>query len=58
MTLRNPETGETIEVEEWKVSSYLIQGWVRVEDPPDGRVREPRRPKPLAPAGAVALEIE
>jgi hypothetical protein len=28
-----------------------------LEDPPDALVREPRRPRPFAPGGAVALEL-
>jgi hypothetical protein len=28
-----------------------------LDDPPDGFVREPRRPRPLRPGGAVALEL-
>jgi len=27
------------------------------EPPPDAFVREPRRPKPLQPGGAIALEL-
>ena len=28
-----------------------------LEDPPDSFVREPRRPRPIAPGGAVALDL-
>lgn len=56
MTLRHPETGDILEVASWELDWYLGLGWVRVDDPPSSGVREPRRPKPLAPAGAVALE--
>lgn len=45
----------------WGKTIRTAAGWIRFEPEEDdggAGVREPRRPKPFAPAGAMAAEIE
>jgi hypothetical protein len=41
----------------WRRPPHAFGEFLWLEPPPDAFVREPRRPRPYAPAGAAALEL-